>query len=90
MAKQLSFTSNLGLYVYGGAAIFLGILGLVSGDFATSWQNVGPKVPLRVPFAYLTAVIELAGGIAPAVEDATHNRFRRDSIRLVDGTQHAF
>src|SRR3984885_7528963 len=64
MAKQHSFTSNLGLYVYGGAAIFLGILGLVSGDFATSWQNVGPNVPLRIPLAYLTAVIELAGGIA--------------------------
>ena len=42
MAKQLSFTSNLGLYAYGVAAIFLGILGMVSGDFATSWQNVGP------------------------------------------------
>jgi uncharacterized membrane protein YphA (DoxX/SURF4 family) len=64
MAKQSSITSNLGLYVYGGAAIFLGLLGLVSGDFATSWQNVGPNVPLRVPLAYLTAVIELAGGIA--------------------------
>ncbi len=64
MAKERSTTSNLGLYVYGGAAIFLGILGLVSGDFATSWQNVGPNIPLRVPLAYLTAVIELAGGIA--------------------------
>jgi len=63
MARQRSITSNLGLYVYGGAAIFLGILGLVSGDFATSWQNVGPNVPLRIPLAYLTAVIELAGGI---------------------------
>jgi uncharacterized membrane protein YphA (DoxX/SURF4 family) len=64
MAKQRSFTSNLGLYVYGGAAIFLGLLGLVSGDFATTWQNVGPNVPLRLPLAYLTAVIELAGGTA--------------------------
>ncbi len=64
MTKQRSITSNLGLYVYGGAAIFLGLLGLVSGDFATTWQNVGPNVPLRVPLAYLTAVIELAGGIA--------------------------
>ncbi|MGA9304014.1 MAG: hypothetical protein WBW31_01295 [Candidatus Sulfotelmatobacter sp.] len=61
---QRSITKNLGLYVYGGAAIFLGLLGLVSGDFATAWQNVGPNVPLRVPLAYLTAVIELAGGIA--------------------------
>jgi len=64
MAKERSITSNLGLYLYGGAGIFLGILGLVSGDFATSWQNVGPNFPLRVPLAYLTAVIELAAGIA--------------------------
>jgi uncharacterized membrane protein YphA (DoxX/SURF4 family) len=59
-----SITSNLGLYVYSGAGIFLGVLGLVSGDFATSWQNVGPNIPLRVPLAYLTAALELAGGIA--------------------------
>jgi uncharacterized membrane protein YphA (DoxX/SURF4 family) len=64
MAKQGSITSNLGLYVYGGSAVLLGLLGLVSGDFATTWQNVGPNVPLRVPLAYLTAVIEIAGGIA--------------------------
>jgi uncharacterized membrane protein YphA (DoxX/SURF4 family) len=64
MAKQRSIPSNLGLYVYGGAAIFLGLLGLVSGDFATGWQNVGPSVPWRVPLAYLTAGLELAGGIA--------------------------
>jgi uncharacterized membrane protein YphA (DoxX/SURF4 family) len=64
MARPRSIASNLGLYVYGGAAIFLGLVGLAYGDFATPWQNVGPNVPLRVPFAYLTAVIELAGGIA--------------------------
>ena len=64
MAIQRSITTNLGLYVYAGAAIFLGLLGLVSGDFATTWQNVGPNIPLRVPLAYLAAVIELAGGIA--------------------------
>src|SRR5580704_17218398 len=64
MAKQGSITSNFGLYVFGGAAIFLGLLGLVSGDFATTGQNVGPNIPLRVPLAYLTAVIELVGGIA--------------------------
>src|ERR1700722_6431082 len=64
MAKLRSITSNLGLYFYGGAAIFLGLLGLASGDFATTWQNVGPHVPLRLPLAYLTAAVELAGGIA--------------------------
>jgi uncharacterized membrane protein len=62
--QNRSITSNLGLYVYGLAAIFLGPLGLVSGDFATTWQNVGPNVPLRVPLAYLTAVLELVAGIA--------------------------
>jgi len=64
MAERPGITSNLGLYVYGGAAIFLGLLGLISGDFATAWQNVGANVPLRLPLAYLTAVIELASGIA--------------------------
>ena len=64
MAKRRSITSNLGRYIYGVAAIFLGLLGLVSGDFATTWQNVGPNVPLRVPLSYLTAILELAGGIA--------------------------
>lgn len=56
--------SNLGLYVYGVAAILLGLLGVVSGDFATSWQNVGPNVPFREPLAYVAAVIELGAGIA--------------------------
>ena len=64
MATQRSISANLGVYVYGGAAIFLGILGLVSRDFSTPWQNVGANVPLRVPLAFVTAVIELAGGIS--------------------------
>ncbi len=64
MARQRSIALNVGLYVYSGAAIFLGLLGLVSADFATDWQNVGSNIPLHAPLAYLTAVIELAGGIA--------------------------
>ena len=59
-----SRASNLGIYVYGAGAIFLGVLGLVSGDFATTWQHVGPNVPFRHVLAYLTAVIELAAGLA--------------------------
>jgi uncharacterized membrane protein YphA (DoxX/SURF4 family) len=62
--KNRSLISNLGIYVYAAGAIFLGLLGLTSGDFATTWQNVGPNVPLRVPLAYITAAIELAAGIA--------------------------
>jgi uncharacterized membrane protein YphA (DoxX/SURF4 family) len=64
MEKQRTIAANLGIYVYAGAAIFLGLLGLVSRDFAVTWQNVGPNVPLRVPLAYLTAGLELAAGIA--------------------------
>lgn len=59
-----SLASNLGIYVFAAAAIFLGVLGLASGDFATTWQRVGPSVPFREPLAYLTAFIELAAGLA--------------------------
>jgi uncharacterized membrane protein YphA (DoxX/SURF4 family) len=62
--QNRSITSGLGVYVYGLAAILLGVVGLVSGDFATTWQNVGPTTPFREPLAYLTAVIELVAGIA--------------------------
>ena len=58
------FTSNLGIYVYAGGAIFLGVLGLASGDFATTWQHVNPSLPARELLAYLTAVLELGAGIA--------------------------
>src|ERR1700759_4377952 len=64
MKRQSTTTANLGVYVYGLAAIFLGLLGLVSGDFATTWQNVGPNIAFRAPLAYLTAVLELVAGIA--------------------------
>ena len=62
--QNRSFASNLGIYAYAAGAIFLGLLGLASGDFATTWQRVGPNVPLRAPLAYLTAFIELAAGLA--------------------------
>src|SRR3984885_7678516 len=59
-----SRASNLGIYVYAAGAIFLCLLGLASGDFATTWQHVGPNFPFRQLLAYLTAVIELAAGLA--------------------------
>lgn len=62
MASERRVIANLGLYVYGGAAIFLGLLGLIFGDFATGWQNVGPNVPLRTALAYFTGIVEIAGG----------------------------
>jgi uncharacterized membrane protein YphA (DoxX/SURF4 family) len=62
--QKRSLGSNLGTYAYAGGAIFLGLLGLASGDFASTWQRVDPSVPFREPLAYLTASIELAAGIA--------------------------
>ncbi|MGB6744139.1 MAG: hypothetical protein WBE38_10785 [Terracidiphilus sp.] len=62
--QNRSLASNLGIYAYAAGAIFLGLLGLASGDFAITWQSVGPNVPLREPLAYLTAFIELAAGLA--------------------------
>src|ERR1035438_2134712 len=62
--QNRSLASNLGLYAYAAGAIFLGLVGLVSGDFATTWQRVGPNLPLREPLAYFTAFIEAAAGLA--------------------------
>jgi uncharacterized membrane protein YphA (DoxX/SURF4 family) len=62
--QSRSLASNLGIYVYAAGAIFLGLVGLASGDFATTWQRVDPNVPFREPLAYLTALIELAAGLA--------------------------
>lgn len=59
--------SNLGLYVYGGAGIFLGVVGLVSGNFAVPWQHVGAHATFREPLAYWTALVEVAAGIAIVV-----------------------
>lgn len=53
-----------GMYLYAGAAILLGAVGLVSGDFATNWQRVTPDVPGRIALAYLAAGYELLAGLA--------------------------
>src|ERR1017187_4387449 len=62
--QNRSLASNLGIYACAAGAIFLGLLGLVSGDFATTWQRVGSSVPFREPLANFTAFIELAAGLA--------------------------
>jgi uncharacterized membrane protein YphA (DoxX/SURF4 family) len=62
--QNRSFASNLGVYAFAAGAIFLGLLGLASGDFATTWQRVGADVPFREPLAYFTALIELVAGLA--------------------------
>jgi hypothetical protein len=51
--------SSLGIYVYAAGAIFLGLSGLVSGDFATTLQHVGPTFPFRKPRIATTATQSL-------------------------------
>lgn len=61
--RNSSLAANLGACVYAIGAILLGLLGLASGDFATTWQHVGPNVPFREVLAYVTAAIELGAGL---------------------------
>ena len=77
--QSRSPASNLGIYAYAAGAIFLGLLGLASGDFAGSWQSVGPNVPFREPLAYLTAFIELAAGLALLMRAPNGSRRRLDA-----------
>ena len=56
--------SQLGLWSFGLAAIFLGVVGLAWGDFATNWQRVEPGVPFREVLAYFAATCELLSGLA--------------------------
>jgi uncharacterized membrane protein YphA (DoxX/SURF4 family) len=62
--QKRNLASNLGVYAYAAGAIFLGGLGLASGEFAATWQRVTPNIPLRTSLAFLTALIELAAGLA--------------------------
>ncbi|HEX8669869.1 MAG TPA: DoxX family membrane protein [Allosphingosinicella sp.] len=55
---------RFGRAVYGAAAIALGIVGLLWGDFATVWQPVPEEVPYRKALAYAAAALLLISGIA--------------------------
>lgn len=61
--RREKFFSNLGVYVYGLAAIALGVLGLFWGDFATNWQRVPTAIPHHLALARTAAIYELAAGV---------------------------
>jgi uncharacterized membrane protein len=52
-----------GHVLFAATMIWLGTLGLGSGEFTQVWQPVPQWVPMRTPLAYLCAIISLASGI---------------------------
>jgi uncharacterized membrane protein YphA (DoxX/SURF4 family) len=57
------FARSVSLRVYGLAAIALGLVGLVWGDFASVWQPVPKSLPGRTALAYAIAAIFLLAGL---------------------------
>jgi uncharacterized membrane protein len=53
----------IGVSVFAASAVILGLVGLVSGDFAAVWQPVPATLPGRVALAYLTAIAFIACGV---------------------------
>ena len=58
------FARHISVRVYGLAAVALGLVGLVWGDFAAVWQPEPTDVPGRTPLAYALAVAPLLAGLA--------------------------
>ena len=54
---------SLGRAFFAAIMIWLGVMGLIKGDFVQVWQPVPKWVPAREAVAYLGAVISLACGI---------------------------
>jgi uncharacterized membrane protein YphA (DoxX/SURF4 family) len=58
------FARRVGLRIYGLAAVALGLVGLVWGDFAAVWQPVPKDLPGRTALAYAVAIAFLIAGLA--------------------------
>jgi uncharacterized membrane protein YphA (DoxX/SURF4 family) len=58
------FDKRLSVRLYGAAAVALGLVGLVWGDFAAVWQPVPKDLPGRTALAYAVAAAFLLSGLA--------------------------
>lgn len=62
--ERVASLNGWGHHLFALTMIGLGISGLVSGDFASVWQQIPiDHLPGRVFFAYATAIVELATGL---------------------------
>lgn len=69
---EMMMINNLGTRIFGLAAVWLGLVGLVWGDFAAFWQPVPDGIPGRSTLAYLAAGLFVLSGAA-----VQHRRFRK-------------
>jgi uncharacterized membrane protein YphA (DoxX/SURF4 family) len=58
------FARRVSVRIFGLAAVALGLLGLVWGDFAAVWQPVPKDLPGRTALAYAVAIAFLMAGLA--------------------------
>jgi uncharacterized membrane protein len=63
--------AHTGHVLYALAVAGLGVLSLLSGDFAYVWQPVPAWVPLRVVLAYLSGALLLTSGVGLLVRRVT-------------------
>jgi uncharacterized membrane protein YphA (DoxX/SURF4 family) len=61
---DVMFARPVSVRIFGVAAVALGLLGLVWGDFAAVWQPVPKDLPRRTALAYAVAVAFLIAGLA--------------------------
>jgi uncharacterized membrane protein YphA (DoxX/SURF4 family) len=58
------FARPVSVRIFGLAAVALGLVGLVWGDFAAVWQPVAKDLPGRTALAYAVAIAFLTAGLA--------------------------
>jgi uncharacterized membrane protein len=63
LAQRPNAVVTVGARMYAASAVALGVVGLVSGDFAAVWHPVPTELPGRTALAYVTAVVLIASGI---------------------------
>ena len=67
MSAPPTRAAGLGGLLFAGSLAGLGLLSLLSGDFALNWQPVPTSVPWRQPLAYASGVVLVVSGLGAIV-----------------------